>query len=272
VGNRLSKSTASGTDSYAISPTSNRLASINGSTTKSYIHDPNGSITGDGTNGFAYDPRGRLVSSTSAAGTTTYQVNALGQRVRKTSNLGDVVFHYDVQGRLIAESSPSGTPIREYLWLWDQPVAVAAYTARDACPATPSVDASRTFAPFERRERMEVRSGRPGERGWEWGLGTNSRDFEASARADLDWVSGKPYAFTLTYDGAGNARVLATGLRSSSASPGQAGWTRATRCASWCGRRKGSVWGIASRSRSHRSTGCKWPTRSSPQETTAHRA
>jgi RHS repeat-associated protein len=85
---------------------------------------------------------------------------------------------------------------------------VAAYTASDACPATPSVDASRTFAPFERRERMEVRSGRPGERGWEWGLGTNSRDFEASARSDLDWVSGKPYAFTLTYDGAGNARVV----------------------------------------------------------------
>jgi RHS repeat-associated protein len=85
---------------------------------------------------------------------------------------------------------------------------VAAYAASDACPAISSVDASRTFVAFERRERMEVRSGRPGERGWEWGLGTNSRDFEARARADLDWVSGKPYAFTLTYDGAGNARVV----------------------------------------------------------------
>jgi RHS repeat-associated protein len=208
VGNRLSKSTASGTDSYSYPPTSNRLSSISGGTTKTYAHDPNGSITSDGLVGFVYDPRGRLVASTSAIGTTTYQVNALGQRVRKTSSLGDIVFHYDTQGRLIAESAPTGAPLREYLWLGDQPVAVAAYSGGGACPASPSVDTSRSFSAFERRERMEVRSGRPGERGWEWGLGTNTRDFEASARADLDWVSGKPYGFQLSYDGAGNARVV----------------------------------------------------------------
>ncbi|HSD44478.1 MAG TPA: RHS repeat-associated core domain-containing protein [Burkholderiales bacterium] len=208
VGNRLSKSTPSGSDTYTISPTSNRIASITGSTVRTYAHDANGSITSDGSNGFAYDPRGRLVSSTSAIGTTTYQVNALGQRVRKTSPLEDVAFHYDTHGRLIAESASGGNPIREYLWLGDQPVGVAVYpSAAGQCPATPTRDTSRTFAPFERRERMEVRSGRPGEQGWEWGLGTNTRDFEASARADLDWVSGKPYGFTLTYDGAGKARV-----------------------------------------------------------------
>jgi RHS repeat-associated protein len=210
VGNRLSRTTGSATDTYSYPAASNRLASIVGpSGTKSYAHDPNGAITGDGTNAFAYDVRGRLVSATSSVGTMSFQVNAAGQRVRKTSSLGDTVFHYDAQGRLLAESSPAGTPLREYLWLDAQPVAVAVYgQPSGGCPASPTLDSSNTFVAFARRERMEVHSGRPGERGWEWGLGTNTRDFDESARADLDWVSGKPYGFLLTYDGAGNARVV----------------------------------------------------------------
>ena len=208
VGNRTSKSTGASTDLYSYPATSNRLAQIAGSTPKTYAHDPNGSITGAGADAFGYDARGRLVSSTSASGATSYQVNALGQRVRKTSSAGDTIYHYDTQGRLIGESSAAGVPIREHIWLADQPVAVAVYgQMSDGCRANPTLDSSNTFVAFARRERMEVHSGRPGERGWEWGLGTNTRDFNNSARADLDWVSGKPYGFVLTYDGAGNARV-----------------------------------------------------------------
>jgi len=126
VGNRLSKTIGGSTDAYTYGPTSNRLAAITGSSgTRTYVHDANGSITDDALNTFGYDARGRLVSAVSAAGATSYQVNALGQRVRKTSSLGDTVFHYDTQGRLLAESSASGAPLREYLWLGDLPVAVA---------------------------------------------------------------------------------------------------------------------------------------------------
>ena len=209
VGNRLSRTAGASIENYSYPETSNRLISISGpSGTKTYTHDPNGSMTGAGMNTFAYDARGRLVSADTAAGSTIFQVNALGQRTRKTSTLGDTVYHYDKEGRLIAESSPSGVPLREYLWLADQPVAVAAYSqGGGGCPATPTLDSSDSYVPFARRERMEVHSGRPGERGWEWGLGTNTRDFEGSARADVDWISGKPYEFTLAYDGAGNARV-----------------------------------------------------------------
>ena len=32
-------------------------------------------------------------------GATSYKVNALGQRIRKTNSLGDTVFHYDTNGR-----------------------------------------------------------------------------------------------------------------------------------------------------------------------------
>ena len=165
VGNRVSKSIGASSDAYTYPTTSNRLAAIAGSSPRTYSHDANGSITGDGVKTFGYDARGRLVSSTSAAGSASYQVNALGQRVRKISALGDTVFHYDGQGRLVAESSPSGAPIREYLWLDDQPVAVAAYSqAAGGCPANPALDSSNTFVAFARRERMEVHGGRPAKR------------------------------------------------------------------------------------------------------------
>ncbi len=211
VGNRLSKSIGGNVDSYTYSPAGNRLSAITGTSgTRTYVHDPNGSITADGANSLAYDARGRLVSATSAAGTTSFQVNALGQRVRKTSVLGDTVYHYDTQGRLIAESSGAGAPMREYLWLNDQPVAVVAAAQSQSgtgCPATPQLDTSNTFQPFGAQEGLEAHSGRPGGRGWEWRIGTNLRRPKTSDETDLDWVSGKLYGFRLTYDGAGNASV-----------------------------------------------------------------
>ncbi len=39
--------------------------------------------------------------------TTSYQLNSLGQRIRKTNPQGDTLYHYDAQGRLIAESDAS---------------------------------------------------------------------------------------------------------------------------------------------------------------------
>jgi RHS repeat-associated protein len=65
-----------------------------------------------------------MVSSTSAIGTTNYQVNALGQRIRKTNTAGDRVFHYDDQGHLIAETTAAGAPVKEYAWIGDAPLAV----------------------------------------------------------------------------------------------------------------------------------------------------
>jgi YD repeat-containing protein len=127
VGNRLTKTVGSSTDTYTPSGTSNRLASITPGTgpVRSYVHDPNGSITADGVNTYAYDSRGRMTQAVSAIGTTSYQVNSLGQRIRKTNIQGDTVFHYDRDGRLIAESSPSGAIQKEYIYLGDIPVAVA---------------------------------------------------------------------------------------------------------------------------------------------------
>ena len=49
-----------------------------------------------------------MVQATNSVGTTTYQVNALGQRVRKTNSSTDTIFHYDTRGHLIAETDPGG--------------------------------------------------------------------------------------------------------------------------------------------------------------------
>ena len=68
--------------------------------------------------------RGRIVQAASTIGATNYQVNALGQRIRKTNTLGDTVFHYDARGRLIAETEPDGALKRELIYLGDIPVGV----------------------------------------------------------------------------------------------------------------------------------------------------
>jgi RHS repeat protein len=65
-----------------------------------------------------------MVQSVGALGTTSYQVNALGQRIRKTNTRDDRVFHYDTRGRLIAETAPGGAVLREVLYLGDIPLAV----------------------------------------------------------------------------------------------------------------------------------------------------
>jgi len=91
---------------------------------RSFIFDADGSTTNDGINQYIYDTRGRMVQSTGALGTTTYQVNALGQRIRKTNTTEDRVYLYDTRGRLIAETDAGGTLRREYLFLNDIPIAV----------------------------------------------------------------------------------------------------------------------------------------------------
>ena len=121
-----SRSAGASTDTYAYSSSSNRIASVTPSSgpVRSFVFDANGSTTADGNNSYAYDTRGRLMQAVSSLGTTSYQVNALGQRIRKTNTSGDTVFHYDTKGRLIAESDPGGTVKREIFYLGDIPVGV----------------------------------------------------------------------------------------------------------------------------------------------------
>jgi RHS repeat-associated protein len=209
TGNRTALTLGGTSYPYSVDPASNRLLAVAGPTATSFGYDAAGSLVSSSAGpSFAYDARGRMVRATVGSAVTEYRLNALGQRVAKLVSARSTHYHYDAAGRLIAESDGAGRIENEYVWLGDTPVAlIAAAAPASSCPARPELRPLGGFTAFERRERMEVHSGRPGERGWEWGLGENTRDFEASAREDLEWVSGKPYAFRLAYDGAGNAQV-----------------------------------------------------------------
>lgn len=97
-----------------------RLQSLSGSQSKSYTFDAVGNMTSDGTTTWVYGDNNRPVS----AGSTTFLINALGQRVKKTTGSSAVRFVYDEAGRLWGEYDAAGTLIQETIWLNDLPVAV----------------------------------------------------------------------------------------------------------------------------------------------------
>ncbi|MDD4964570.1 MAG: hypothetical protein PHI11_11710 [Gallionella sp.] len=126
--NRSTQTVGSTVNNYSYAPGSNRLASIQaGGATQSFISDANGATLSDATRQYAYDLRGRLTQVTTAQGIISYEVNALGLRVRKqiATPASDTLYHYDAQGHLIAESTTGTNQFaREYLYLGDQAVAV----------------------------------------------------------------------------------------------------------------------------------------------------
>ena len=116
--------------SSVIAAASNRLQTLNGLT---QTYDANGNQLTDGTVTRTYDSKNRLSQANNGAQTITYELNALGQRIRKVgSNLTqtpDTLYHYNQRGQLIAESpTATGTtipgPSKEYIWLGDIPLAV----------------------------------------------------------------------------------------------------------------------------------------------------
>ncbi len=122
TGNRSTQVQGSVTRNYSTATTSNRLVGLS-NPSQTLAYDNNGSLTGDGSSQYDYDARGRLNQVTRAGVTTRYQVNAQGQRIRKSGN-ETTYYHYDPAGHLIAESNAAGTVLREYLWLENVPLAV----------------------------------------------------------------------------------------------------------------------------------------------------
>jgi YD repeat-containing protein len=121
-GNRLSQ-TGSAASTYTVSSTSNRLSGVSGALSRSYSFDNSGNTTNDGAATFAYNDAGRMISVTKASVTTTYALNALGQRVTKTTSGSSRYFVYDEAGHLVGEYDNSGSLIQETVWFGDIPVA-----------------------------------------------------------------------------------------------------------------------------------------------------
>ena len=83
-----------------------------------------------------HDARGRLAQVTAAGGTTSFTINALGERITKSGPLtpgGTNVFHYDPTGKLIATSVAGQDNWTDILYLGNTPVAML--TGAAATPA-----------------------------------------------------------------------------------------------------------------------------------------
>ena len=108
-GNRTSHTWGGAVDTYATAASSNKLSSISGPRATSYAYDANGNrLAGDGAT-YAYDVFNRLATATKAGVTTTYAVNALGQRVHKKVGAG--ASHWFTY-------TPGSTLLSEYKGAW----------------------------------------------------------------------------------------------------------------------------------------------------------
>ena len=88
-----------------------------------YSYDASGHVTGYGSLTFGYSDEGRLSSATSGGVTTSYVLNALGQRAKKTNSSLTRLFMYDEAGHLLGEYDGTGALVQETVWMGDIPVA-----------------------------------------------------------------------------------------------------------------------------------------------------
>jgi RHS repeat-associated protein len=127
-GNRTSTITAAGTTTYRYSTTSNRLNNLSGLTTQTETYDASGNQISTGAVTFDYDARGHMSSAIVDGISTSYAINGLGERLRKTgsdvSNGAANEYIYDEQGHLLGEYNSTGGIVNETVYLADTPVAV----------------------------------------------------------------------------------------------------------------------------------------------------
>ena len=104
-GNRTRHTRNSAIDTYTIAGTSNRLLSLAGGVSASFAYDANGNVTSGDGNSYTYDAFNRMATATRAGVTTSYAVNALGQRVYKQVGGVGSWFLYGAGNTLLSEFS-----------------------------------------------------------------------------------------------------------------------------------------------------------------------
>ncbi len=122
LGNRTQKTHETEVNTLSYDPLSNRL-------TGEYQHDANGNRISDSRFNFQYGEHNRLsevapLDATDNSETTSYQYNGLGQRVKKTSIFGEVIYLYDEAGLVIAEADATGVISKETIYFEGQPLTM----------------------------------------------------------------------------------------------------------------------------------------------------
>ena len=138
-GNRLTLTDNDSDHSYVVDTASNRSLSSNN---WDHYYDENGNViskteTEDAERDgyyYQYNQRNRLAGASRRAtvnGETldtllaTYVYNARGQRAKKVTAEDTVHYLYSPEGKLLAEVNNEGVSLREYIYLNEQPIAVA---------------------------------------------------------------------------------------------------------------------------------------------------
>ena len=113
------------TTTTSIQTTSNRIAGVGG---KTWTHDANGNVLSDGINSYTWDALNRLIQvKQNGTVLATYLYDSQNRRIGKTANGTTTYYTYDLDSRLISEIQADGTPIREYVYLQNEPLAVREY-------------------------------------------------------------------------------------------------------------------------------------------------
>jgi RHS repeat-associated protein len=135
IGNRTSATINGIIATYNLPTNSHKLTSTTGGTKpRAFTYDAMGNLTNDGKYTYTYWNNGRINTVTWVTGTApntttntaTYNINALGQRVRKvtpSSVVGTRRFMYDEAGHLAGEYDSAGKLIQETVWFGDLPIA-----------------------------------------------------------------------------------------------------------------------------------------------------
>jgi RHS repeat-associated protein len=123
-GNRTAYRAGTTNYPYTVAAASNKLTALSGPTAQTNVYDLAGNLTSDGSVTYTYNARGRLSTAKKGTTTTTYLVNGLGQRAKKTVGSTVTLYHYDEGGKLLGEYNSAGTAQYETIYLDDQPVAV----------------------------------------------------------------------------------------------------------------------------------------------------
>lgn len=126
--NRTQKIIGSTTQIYSNQSTSNKLTNIS-NPNRTLTYDANGNTLNDGQYNYVYNNANRLAIVAQIGGdyTWNYSYNGLQQRTVKTGwdlPTGALYYIYDEQGQLIGEYDRNGTPIAEYIYLNEQPIAL----------------------------------------------------------------------------------------------------------------------------------------------------
>jgi RHS repeat-associated protein len=117
VGNRLTKTVDSVTETYAYLAGTNILDTVTNGESTTFTHDANGNIAGINNRVLIYNQNNRLISVEEDSVTLgEYTYNGLGQRIIKEAGGLTTIFHYDFDGNIIAESDESGNFDKEYLY------------------------------------------------------------------------------------------------------------------------------------------------------------